>query len=61
MITMYVIRNSTNDETLEVSSEAEAQETLMLLKEQNPYTEYTLTTYEKSPVKSGFGRDPDLH
>jgi len=61
MITKYVIRNSNNNEVVEVDSEAEAHEVIMLLKEQNPHTEYNIETREVSHVKPGFGRDPDLH
>jgi len=61
MITKYVVRNNINDETIEVDSMNEAQEVIMLLKEQNPHTEYSIEEKQISSVKPGFGRDPDLH
>ena len=61
MITKYVIRNSVNEQVVEVDSANEAQEVIMLLKEQNPYTEYSIEEKQISSVKPGFGRDPDLH
>jgi hypothetical protein len=61
MITKYVVRNNINDEAIEVDSMSEAQEVIMLLKEQNPNTEYSVDEKQISSVKPGFGRDPDLH
>jgi hypothetical protein len=39
----------------------QANETLQILKTQNPHTEYEIIQTEQSSVKPGFGRDPDLH
>jgi hypothetical protein len=39
----------------------QANETLQILKEQNPHIEYEIISTEHSTVKPGFGRDPDLH
>ena len=61
MITKYVIRNSNDSQTIEVDNLDEVQNTIMLLKEQNPHIEYSVEKKEISSVKPGFGRDPDLH
>jgi len=61
MITKYVIRNSNDDVIVEVDSLDEVHNTIMLLKEQNPHTEYSVDEKQVSSVKPGFGRDPDLH
>lgn len=39
----------------------QANETLQILKDQNPNTEYEIVETQHSTVKPGFGRDPDLH
>lgn len=39
----------------------QANETLQILKSQNPNTEYEIVETKHSTVKPGFGRDPDLH
>lgn len=39
----------------------QANETLQILKSQNPNTEYEIVETQHSTVKPGFGRDPDLH
>jgi len=61
MITKYVIRNSNDSQTIEVDNLDEVQNTIMLLKEQNPHIEYSVDEKQVSSVKPGFGRDPDLH
>ncbi len=61
MITKYVILDSKGELVVEVSSSEEAQYTIMLFKEQNPHSEYSIEEKQVSGVKPGFGRDPDLH
>lgn len=39
----------------------QANETLQILKGQNPHIQYEIVETTHSTVKPGFGRDPDLH
>jgi len=39
----------------------QANDTMQILKEQNPNVDYEIVETQHSTVKPGFGRDPDLH
>ena len=39
----------------------QANESLHILKSQNPHAEYEIVETQHSTVNPGFGRDPDLH
>ena len=63
---MYTHWHIINSQTKEVVVEKlldinQANETLQILKEQNPHEEYEIIETQHSTVKPGFGRDPDLH
>ncbi len=63
MITMYRIYDHTSRNTLAngIPSLEQAQEVLHFLKLSDPANEIEIEEYKTSQVKSGFGRDPDLH
>ena len=61
MITRYRIMDSSDNMVAEANSPAECEQILHHLREQNPHEEYFVEEFAVSNVRSGFGRDPDLH
>lgn len=61
MITRYRIMDSSNTMVAEANSPAECDQIIHHLRQQNPYEQYTIEEFHASSVRSGFGRDPDLH
>jgi len=60
MIIKYVVYVD-NNEYCTVSSRSEADTVVGCLQMQNPQQEFKIEEIQVSMVKSGFGRDPDLH
>ena len=63
MIELYRIVDVTTDSIVaeSVSSYEQAYETLSFYEVDYPTHKFEIETYHRSSVKSGFGRDPDLH
>jgi len=59
MIKKYVIVEKNDIELLNSAEEVDV--CLSMLKQNNPDKEYEVKEIQVSAVKSGFGRDPDLH
>ncbi len=53
--------DSSNTMVAEANSPAECDQIIHHLRQQNPYEQYTIEEFHVSSVRSGFGRDPDLH
>ena len=60
MITKYVIYENQKELTI-ANSQEEAHTCVECMRVQNPHWEYEIKEIQVSAVKSGFGRDPDLH
>ena len=56
-----IVEKSTNKVLGVVYSEEEAQQVVEMERLNNPHIEIEVVEVEESSVKSGFGRDPDLH
>ena len=56
-----IVEKSTNKVLGVVYSEEEAQQVVEMERLNNPHTEIEVVEVKESSVKSGFGRDPDLH
>lgn len=63
MVTYYRVYDHTSQNTLAsgISSLEQATEVLHFLQLEYPHNEIEIESYVRSSVKSGFGRDPDLH
>ena len=61
MITKYKILDHRDNEIDIVNSIEEANQYIETLKSTQPHIELRYESFEYSTVKSGFGRDPDLH
>lgn len=62
MVTLYRIYDIDSGETVANGLDAsQAHEMLQLYQIQYPECRFEIETYQKSSVKPGFGRDPDLH
>ena len=63
MITLYRIYDHTTQNTLAnaIPSLEQANEVLHFLLLDTPTNELEIESYTQSPVRKGFGRDPDLH
>ena len=60
MITKYIVYENKTEITVANSLE-EATTCVECMGMQNPHAEYEIKEIQVSAVKSGFGRDPDLH
>jgi len=60
MITKYVVYEDGAELTV-ANSQEEANTCIECMRIQNPHKEYEIKEIQVSAVKSGFGRDPDLH
>lgn len=60
MITKYIVYQDQEELTVANSSE-EANTCVECMRIQNPHKQYEIKEIQVSAVKSGFGRDPDLH
>ena len=60
MITKYIVYEDQKELTT-VNSSEEANMCVECMRLQNPHKEYAIKEIQVSAVKSGFGRDPDLH
>lgn len=61
MITKYRILDNLNNEIDIVNSIDEVQQYIDTMRDTQPNLELKYESFEVSSVKSGFGRDPDLH
>jgi hypothetical protein len=61
MITKYKILDNLDNEIDVVNSIDEANQYILTLQDTQPHLELRYEAVEVSYVKSGFGRDPDLH
>jgi hypothetical protein len=61
MITKYRILDNLNNEIDIVNSIDEVQQYIETMRNTQPNLELKYESFEVSSVKSGFGRDPDLH
>ncbi len=63
MITLYRIYDHTDKNTLAnaIPTLEQAVEIVYFLKLNDPNNELEIESYTQSPVRKGFGRDPDLH
>ena len=61
MITKYRILDNLNNEIDIVNSIDEVHQYIDTLRDTQPNLELKYESFEVSSVKSGFGRDPDLH
>tara|TARA_Y200000002_G_C22306205_1_gene506584 strand:+ start:326 stop:511 length:186 start_codon:yes stop_codon:yes gene_type:complete len=61
MITKYKILDHRDNEIDIVNTIEEANQYIETLKSTQPHIELRYESFEYSTVKSGFGRDPDLH
>jgi hypothetical protein len=63
MITLYRIYDHTDKNTLAnaIPNYEDAYTVLGYLKLDLPTNELEIESYTQSPVRKGFGRDPDLH
>ena len=61
MITKYKILDHRDNEIDIVNTIEEANQYIETLKSTQPHKELRYESFEYSTVKSGFGRDPDLH
>ncbi len=61
MITKYRILDNLNNEIDVVHSIDEVHQYIDTMRETQPNLELKYESFEVSSVKSGFGRDPDLH
>ena len=60
MITKYIVYENEKEFTV-ANSQEEANTCVECMKIQNPQNKYEIKEIQVSAVKSGFGRDPDLH
>lgn len=60
MVIHYIIL-SDGTEVAKLNSMEEATQAVEMFKIQSPHSTFEIDTIEVSSVKSGFGRDPDLH
>ncbi len=61
MITKYRILDNLDNELDVVNSIEEADQYIQTMQDTQPHLELRYEPFEVSTVKSGFGRDPDLH
>jgi hypothetical protein len=61
MITKYRILDNLNNEIDIVNSIDEVHQYIDTMRDTQPNLELKYESFEVSSVKSGFGRDPDLH
>tara|TARA_Y200000002_G_scaffold358773_1_gene342512 strand:+ start:2352 stop:2537 length:186 start_codon:yes stop_codon:yes gene_type:complete len=61
MIQKYKILDNLDNEIDIVNTIEEANQYIQMYKDINPHLELRYESFEYSTVKSGFGRDPDLH
>ena len=61
MITKYKILDHRDNEIDIVNTIEEANQYILTCQETQPHLQLRYESFEYSPVKDGFGRDPDLH
>jgi hypothetical protein len=61
MITRYRILDNLDNEIDIVNSIDEVQQYIETMRDIKPHLQLRYESFEVSSVKSGFGRDPDLH
>jgi hypothetical protein len=61
MITRYRILDNLDNEVDIVNSIDEVQQYIETMRDIKPHLQLRYESFEVSSVKSGFGRDPDLH
>jgi uncharacterized protein YeeX (DUF496 family) len=61
MITRYRILDNLDNEIDVVNSIEEVQQYIETMRDIKPHLQLRYESFEVSSVKSGFGRDPDLH
>lgn len=63
MYSNFQIKDKQSDEIVvdRLLDLTQANDTMLILKEKNPYADYEIIEKKESTVKPGFGRDPDLH
>ena len=61
MITKYRILDNLDNEIDIVNSIDEVQQYIETMRDIKPHLQLRYESFEVSSVKSGFGRDPDLH